>query len=398
MKLKLTLCWIFLFIVLAAFLEWARAYHFFFCGTVPVVPVNAGLSGRESIVAGRIGFVVIRMAGSIFAVPLAGPAIVAGLLTATGIFTRAILKRIAPGIVCPACYLLPGVFLLFLHFNFNYLAQGTVAYILMLIALWGTCVIEHEGIRLITGLVVTPVLFWLAGPVALLYAVCWSMYELLNRTPRGWLSLLACVEVVCIGIAFFYRGFVGNYCLAFLPDSYYQPGIDPKSVLYFAWLCLPLLCCGALLLRKRQFPSGRIQPVGSGLLQVAVLAVLLYTGYHRYGDGRSYNLKTIDYYARREQWDKVIEYAGKLEDNYLYLCYLNVALAARGELAERMFHYNQANVSGLAVAWNKSVHVSMLLSNIAFVMGYTTTAQNMAFEAYVSALGEGNPRMLKRLV
>ncbi|MCD8193424.1 MAG: DUF6057 family protein, partial [Tannerellaceae bacterium] len=398
MKLKLTLCWIFLFIVLAAFLEWARAYHFFFVEQFQLFQLTGSYLIEKVSLPGGLALWLSEWLVQYFIVPLAGPLIVAGLLTAIGILTRAILKRMAPGFSCPACYLLPGTFLLFLHFDFNYLTQGTAAYIIMLAALWLTLLVQRDLVRLVTGLVVTPLLFWVAGPIVFLYAICWSLYELLNRTSKGWLSLLACAEVLFAGVTSFYWGFVGEYRLIFLPDGYYQPQMHPKLIIYFAWICLPLLVLGAMVLRKQQFPAGKIKRVFFGFLQVAVITCLLYIGYHQYGDSRSSYLKKIDYYARQGQWDKVIESAGSLSDNYLYLCYLNMALAAKGQLAEKMFHYDQANVSGLAVVWNKSVQVSILLSDIAFVIGHTATAQNMAFEAYVSSLGEGNPRMLMRLV
>ena len=55
-------------------------------------------------------------------------------------------------------------------------------------------------------------------------------------------------------------------------------------------------------------------------------------------------------------------------------------------------------VEGLIVPWNKQEHVSCLLSDVYFTMGAIASSQEMAFEAFVSAMGDGNPRMLKRLV
>ena len=103
----------------------------------------------------------------------------------------------------------------------------------------------------------------------------------------------------------------------------------------------------------------------------------------------------MDYYSRTEQWDKTIQACQGNLTNYLYVCHLNMALANRGELADKMFHYNQMGVEGLIVPWNKQEHVSCLLSDVYFTMGAIASSQEMAFEAYVSAMGDGNPRMLK---
>ena len=75
-----------------------------------------------------------------------------------------------------------------------------------------------------------------------------------------------------------------------------------------------------------------------------------------------------------------------------------MALANRGELSDKMFNFDQRGPQGLLVQWNKSENISCMLSDIYFTMGATASAQEMAFEGYVSAMDDGNPRMLKRLV
>ena len=133
-------------------------------------------------------------------------------------------------------------------------------------------------------------------------------------------------------------------------------------------------------------------------LQWGIIGILFLWGTSKYGDLKTLKIKELDYYARTEQWDKTIEACrGKLT-NYLYVCHLNMALANQGKLLDEMFHYNQMGLEGLIIPWNKQENVSCLLSDIYFTMGAIASSQEMAFEAYVSAMGEGNPRMLKRLI
>ena len=80
------------------------------------------------------------------------------------------------------------------------------------------------------------------------------------------------------------------------------------------------------------------------------------------------------------------------------MCHLNMALANKGELSDKMFNFDQRGPQGLLVQWNKSENISCMLSDIYFTMGATASSQEMAFEGYVSAMEDGNPRMLKRLV
>lgn len=84
--------------------------------------------------------------------------------------------------------------------------------------------------------------------------------------------------------------------------------------------------------------------------------------------------------------------------NYLYLTYLNRALAEKGELADRMFAFDQHGPQGLLASWNKTFTVSTLLSDAYFTLGEIALSQEMAFEGYVTVIGAGNPRNLQRLV
>lgn len=58
-------------------------------------------------------------------------------------------------------------------------------------AIWLYMVIKDQRFRICCGIVFTPILLR-AGPVAILFAVLVSCFELLNRTPKGyWILLLA---------------------------------------------------------------------------------------------------------------------------------------------------------------------------------------------------------------
>ena len=106
----------------------------------------------------------------------------------------------------------------------------------------------------------------------------------------------------------------------------------------------------------------------------------------------------MDYYARTEQWDEIIRHCHGPIKNYLYLTYLNRALAEKGELADRMFAFDQHGPQGLLASWNKTFTVSTLLSDAYFTLGEIALSQEMAFEGYVTVIGAGNPRNLQRLV
>jgi hypothetical protein len=134
------------------------------------------------------------------------------------------------------------------------------------------------------------------------------------------------------------------------------------------------------------------------ILQIAFTGMLCRQGILRYSDAKSTQLKELDYYARTEQWDRIPERCKGPQTNYLYLCYLNIALMEKGQLADRMFSFDQHGLQGLMITWNKTFSISSLLSDFYFTLGEIAPAQRMAFEAYVSTTGEGSARHLKRLI
>lgn len=398
MKSKIFIFWLVLFGALFAFLQVCFKYHFFYIEQSQLFQFSWPYITDRLLSPGGTALLLSEFLVQFFIIPYAGPAIVAALLTFAGFCTGRIVKQIAPSSDPLLWVFLPVITLLFLHFDFNYLVAGTVAYDCILLLLWRYVSQQNNRTRLIISLIGTPFLFVIVGPVALLFAVAVSLYELLNRTPRGYWSLSAIAEALLLGVCSVYFSWSGEYRFVFLPDVYYHPSLEPKSVIYFAWIGLLMAIAFAFLLKRRVAVPGKKRRIGEALLQIGAIGVLLWWGLPKYSDEKSAKLKELDYYARSAQWDKIIDSCqGKLT-NFLYMCYLNRALVEKGEFVDRMFEFDQRGPQGLLVSWNKSEQISSLLSDIYFTMSYIGSSQQMAFEAYVSSLGAGNPRMLQRLV
>ena len=135
-----------------------------------------------------------------------------------------------------------------------------------------------------------------------------------------------------------------------------------------------------------------------GLVQVALFAALCYVAIPRYAHREAYLLKQLDYANRQGNWDEVLRLSQGPIQNYLYLNYLNRALAEKGVLGDQAFAFNQHGPQGLMVGWDKTFSVSLLLSDVYFTLGEIALSQEMAFEANVSVIGAGSPRCLMRLV
>lgn len=399
MKYKFVAFWLIVFGVLFAFLQTSFQYHFYYIEQSQLFLFSKTYVADKLVLPGGLSLLLSGFLVQFFILPYVGPAVVAALLTGVGVCTTGIIKRIAPSSKLFVLSLLPLLALLFMHFDFNYRVQGTVCYLMMTASLYGYMRIRKDDFRLMAGCLLAPALFWLAGSIAVVFALMICLFELLQKTPKWYFAIIAIAEVFLLGLGVVYFSLMGEYRWVFGPDLYYHYTLHPKSVIYYSWLCLPLVVLVAFFLRnKKGLPEKKLL-IGVGCIaQLGVVGGILWWGIPEFNDAKTLRLKKLDYFARTEQWDKTIEECkGKLT-NFLYMCHLNMALANKGLLADHMFNFDQRGPQGLIVQWNKSENISCMLSDIYFAMGATASAQEMAFEGYVSAMEDGNPRMLKRLV
>ena len=399
MKYKLVAFWLIVFGALFAFLQMCFEYHFYYIEQSQLFLFSEAYIRNKLLLPGGFSMLVAEFLVQFFIRPYVGALVTAVLLTGVGVCTAGIVKRIAPVSGLFILYVLPMLALLFMHFDFNYRVQGTVCYLMMMALLCGYMRIRNDLFRLVAGCVLVPVLFWLAGSIAVLFAGMVCLFEGLRKTPKWYISLIGVAEVLLLGVGTVYFSLMGEYRWVFGPDLYYHYTLHPKEIIYYSWICLPLVFLVAFFIRNKNSLSGKKWRAGiSCIAQLAMIAAVLWWGMPKYSDAKTLKLKKLDYFARTEQWDKTIEVCkGKLT-NFLYMCHLNMALANKGELSDKMFNFDQRGPQGLLVQWNKSENISCMLSDIYFTMGATASSQEMAFEGYVSAMEDGNPRMLKRLV
>lgn len=374
-------------------------YHFYYIEQSQLFLFSEAYIRNKLLLPGGFSMLVAEFLVQFFIRPYVGALVTAVLLTGVGVCTAGIVKRIAPVSGLFILYVLPMLALLFMHFDFNYRVQGTVCYLMMMALLCGYMRIRNDLFRLVAGCVLVPVLFWLAGSITVLFAGMVCLFEGLRKTPKWYISLIGVAEVLLLGVGTVYFSLMGEYRWVFGPDLYYHYTLHPKEIIYYSWICLPLVFLIAFFVRNKNSLSGKKLFAGiSCIAQLAMIAAVLWWGMPKYSDAKTLKLKKLDYFARTEQWDKTIEECkGKLT-NFLYMCHLNMALANKGELSDKMFNFDQRGPQGLLVQWNKSENISCMLSDIYFTMGATASSQEMAFEGYVSAMEDGNPRMLKRLV
>lgn len=397
MRYKQILFGLILFAVIGSFLLITSKFHFFYIEQLQLFQFSGDYLADKIARPGGLSLLMGEFLTQFFITPYLGPIISAALLTCIGLTMRAIIRQITPGKELYLIYLLPVLSLLLIQYDFNYLLQGTVAFLFCLLCLNGWMRVENYRYRLYTALFITPFLFWIGGPIAGLFALCVVIWELFKSGRKGVLTLIVLFEFLLLAVGSVWTLAVSNYRFAFLPDAYYHPILAAPNVIYFAWICLPLCLTAAFLIPKAKNTTSKRIAIGWAIQFIALIA-LCWIAIPRYDDRKSYHLKELDYYARTGQWDQIILHCQGPIKNFLYLTYLNRALAEKGEFGNRIFAFDQHGPQGLLASWNKTSSVSTLLSDAYFTLGEIALSQEMAFEGYVTVIGSGNPRNLQRLV
>ncbi len=389
---------ILLFIFLLSFLRYTHTYYFFALeqNELFVYSWHYYIKG-ELMQPGGLSQLIGSFMTQFFIFPFAGPAITAGLFTLIWYMTVLICRRITKGTISFLPAFIPVFFLIIIQLDYNYMIQGSVAYLLMLFALYIYTHIAKFNSRILAGLIIIPFLFWWAGSITSLFAVCIVLWEMFCRPPKAYTIVLIVAEVLLISFGSVYFTFLGEYRFAFLPDLYYSQEINPSLTLYYAWVALPLILLLMWLLRRWD-PQKKITLFILYTLQVACIVLLTRQGILMSIDWESAYLMKYDYHTRKHQWDRIISSLQGPQDDYLSMCYLNMALAQKGLLAEKAFHFDQKGNEGLIIPWNQTIATSTLLSDVYFTIGNTGMSQAMAFENNINSYFNGKPRMIQRLV
>ena len=329
-----------------------------------------------------------------YVINYAGALISAILITLAGVLTSRIMRHIAPYNNLILLPLLVIITLLFTVLDIDHRIQGVISLLFALCCLLGYLKIEKIGFKMVYTLSFTIVLFLIAGPVHILFTGCITILEVLRRQKYWYFAFAAALlsaTLSCIGI---HSVLYEEITFAFLPANYFNNTATLESNLYL--ILLPICIIAAYFFRNSKPVRPKTEIIAKAV-QFLIVIYLGWTGTNKYLQKELCDVLKIDHYAHMEQWDRIIELVPTLKQNNLNQCNLNMALAQKGELLERLFSFEQLSEEGLIFKEDLSRHATTLLSDIAFTIGNISMAQEMAFECNVIC-SFSNARMLKRLV
>ena len=252
---------------------------------------------------------------------------------------------------------------------------------------------ERCGIRLISAVAAVPLLYWLAGSAAAVFAVTYAVSEIIDRGVKGFYSLICPLLYVLTAFVFYRLSFIGTFEASVSPLMYYS---HPSTYFFpaYAWISVPLLWIAAFSLSR--LDSRRISwlYVAAGIAVSVFIAGNMYSKVH---SRSSYRLIQEQYLADKGEWDRIIETADRKQPTYM-VSYLNLALAQKNMLLERLPYFNPQPVDRIMMPTPNLKHGFTLQSDVYLSWGYVAAARQAAFDANLVTPGMHNPHQLKKLI
>lgn len=234
---------------------------------------------------------------------------------------------------------------------------------------------EGSSIRTAYGLLMTPFLYWVAGPCYILFVIhlLTADHTLLQGKYTKIGSIFLCL--LCPLVALYLTQYPPLSLVTGI--NYYRfPEITPGILILS--ILVPAVTPWLLTLRSKAVNNTKpIMAIEAGILILCGGAWI----YAAADPGKEEVLK-YDYLTRMKRWNQIIREAEKKEPRSpLAVTCLNLALAKTGQLGDRMFHFYQNGTEGLIPAFQRDFTSPLPASEIFYHLGMINSSQRYTFEA-----------------
>lgn len=300
-----------------------------------------------------------------------------------------------PGVwgLFPACFL-PSLLLAASLLDYYYFYQSIIAFTAAVFCLYEYSKTDAGKLPLWQGCLMTLLLFFLAGSVALLFAVRALLFDIFIKRPKAPLAVAYPAIALVLGLLAYGCGWIPTLYDAFTPKMYYEVNILRMPATHLAsWVALSV-CIFIAAVSRRAVLDARI---GKGAVFVVLALLTLLAGHIAAGSLKSDSLSRIhrlECLAADNDWDGIIRIYGRDVRNLNEANYLNLALCEKGLLSEDLFKYRQNGPLSLISDVKAQNDLDLLrLARVLFAMGNMGAAQSAAFNAD-QAFGDHVPSML----
>ena len=309
-----------------------------------------------------------RLLTQFFIIPWLGAAITALLLCSMQGLAAKLTG--AESLTVYACSFIPAVSAVLFLCDSKALLGGPVALVLCLAFSLLTGKVRHKGLRTVVSILLAPVMYWLCGPLAIVFvAGCAIQSGILAAIPG--LAILAACPFVLQGQL--------HCTLAGLLEGvhYYRyPETFPTILWVTAALLIVYLIAGAFRYRPVK------KPIAAAIITTAVIFIGGAAAVAVTADFEEETLMHYDQLTRNQQWNKVIRLSHrKPADKPFSVCCVNLAQAMTGTLGDHLFEQQQGGTSGLFPKFAKSATNPLPASEAFWQLGLVNACQYYTFEA-----------------
>lgn len=270
---------------------------------------------------------------------------------------------------------LPAVALWIFHLDENALLSADVAVILSLLSALAVSKVRRDDVRHICFIVGIPVLYFLFGSLSFVFVCIVACRE------KPWWGISGVLLSLAIPFA---AQYFFDYTLRSLYTGlhYYR---FYRVVPVWAWVpVITILITAAVDCTVNHYGKSTARTVISVLI-LAVIAASVPLALKHQADFDKEELMEYDFLVRFQKWDKIIDEANiKAPDKPLSVSCLNLALAEKWQLADRMFNYFQNGPEGLLPSFVRDFTSPLPTAEAYFRLGMVNTAQRYTFEAQES--------------
>ena len=273
----------------------------------------------------------------------------------------------------------------------NALLGGVWAVLLTLLAIWGMEKLSDGWMRRLLLFVAIPVLYWMVGPVCVVF----FLLQVLNQKRSAWyygaFVLLAVMPVI-----------LSNH-LPVPADRLWTgvhyhryPTVFPV-LLWSAALSVFVLTLIVRVFHRRtnRSSSSFILSLSSYILVFLVMGTFVWKN----SNFKAEKVMHYDFMACHQQWNRILETINaEKPNNQIGVTVQNLALAMRGMLTEHLFDYNQNGIAGLLPDVQSDATSPIPTAEAFYQLGMIYVAQRTVFEAQEAILDfQKSGRCYKRL-
>ena len=333
--------------------EWTRGYF-------------AAVAAAPGGVADWIG----RLLTQFFLSKAAGAAIIALLLAAVQLLCSAAMGSDA--LRWRAASFLPAVLLTAYFLDEKALAGAVVAFAIVLAAIVAMRKMEPGRVRTALCLVLVPVLYWICGPLAIIFALC---------LPKGekWAARIAAPAVLAASVAACLPVTHHTFKALATGVHYFRYPAEVPGLLWIAAAAAAVLIIQAIIFYGKKAPRHDYAlglAAAAGAVAVGLLLI------RSKADSGEEEMMKYDSLVAAGDWQGIVDAAtAKMPDKPLSVSALNLALAKGNALGDNMFRFFQSSTDGLFPKYSISYTSLLPTAEIYWHLGMVGSCQQYTFES-----------------